>query len=88
MLKRHRAATKIVSQRKQGKLHLKRGPGPVSGLGRGRIRRKKKNGFSVILGFHPESKGRPVGRTLNPKLLVARANVRPTGFQDSGAFRL
>ena len=49
------------------KIRHKRAPGPVSGLGRGRIRRKKKNGFSVLLGFHPESKGRPVGRTLNPK---------------------
>ena len=36
------------------KIHLKRGPGPVWGLGRERIKRKKKNGFSVILGFHPE----------------------------------
>ena len=58
------------------KIRHKRAPGPVSGLGRGRIRRKKKNGFSVLLGFHPESKGRPVGRTLNPKLLVACARVR------------
>ena len=53
--------------KKLSKTHLKRAPGPVWGLGRSRIKRKKKTGVSVLLGFILKEKDATSCRTLNPK---------------------